>query len=258
MMTIWLFGDSFAQMNVRDIKDLRSWPELLAKNLNTNVEILGKSGTSLDYMFHIFDNNIDRVGKDDIIICCLTTFIRKWFIKDQPIITHGQRIAAIKSNPKQFEWLKIHNNQVDAIQLYEEHLNNPIPLETTTALFFRLLQYVAIEKNLKIVIMNFDSNITEAWKSKYSDFYYVDGYLLPAALAEFQNWKDAPMMNETRAGHFCYRNHKIIADRLEKLLQYKEPFNLNTDLEKKFISPEIFNDIEFRQAEFMDDNINYT
>ena len=55
-MTIWLFGDSFALMNWENTKDVRSWPELLSKKVKHKVNILGKGGTGLEYMFYKFNN----------------------------------------------------------------------------------------------------------------------------------------------------------------------------------------------------------
>ena len=250
-MTIWLFGDSFALMNWENTKDVRSWPELLSKKVKHKVNILGKGGTGLEYMFYKFNNYFDSFSCNDIIIVCFTSSIRNWYFFDQPQITHMNMVERILTNKD--NWLKLTIEEAKAIELNETYLLNPQKLETFSEFFFRQLNYLAIEKNIKPIIMSYEPYIKEEWIKKYKDCYFASGYLMKACVEEFEDEQMAhrSVGDDVRAGHFSYRNHRIIANKLEEYILYGNKFNLNADLEKAFISEDNYKDHVFRVREFM-------
>ena len=101
--------------------------------------------------------------------------------------------------------------------------------------------------------MSYEPYIKEEWIKKYKDCYFASGYLMKACVEEFEDEQMAhrSVGDDVRAGHFSYRNHRIIANKLEEYILYGNKFNLNADLEKAFISEDNYKDHVFRVREFM-------
>lgn len=250
-MTIWLFGDSFALMNWERKADPRSWPYLLSNKLNQEIEIMAKGGTGPEWMFYTFNSFYEKFKPNDIIIICFSSENRHWYLFHEPQITHMHMVDRILT--KKDSWLKITAEEAQAIELHSLYLQNPAVLETSTQFFLRVLNNLAKEKNIKPIIMSFSDFIKDSWKSENSNCCFVDGTLFKASIDEFQKNELAPMGDDYRAGHFSYRNHVTLANKLEQCVLNGTNFHLNQDLLKGFIGEREYADPAFRLKEFIFD-----
>lgn len=248
-MTLWLFGDSFALMNWEKKVDLRSWPEILGKKLNQDVKILGRGATGPEWMFYMVNNHYDQFKQNDVIVICFSSEYRHWYLFREPQISTIHVVERILNGED--TWLKLSEEEAKAIEMSSLYLNNPGILETSTQLFLRALNNLSKEKNIKIIIMSFSSYIKEQWKEQNSNCLFVEGTLLESSLDEFCDVSIAPLADDVRAAHYSYRNHNVLADKLEDCILYNKNFHLNRDLLKGFINESNYYDNDFRLQEFM-------
>lgn len=255
-MTIWLFGDSFASMNWKSIKDDQSWPELLAQNLNQIVRILGKNAAGPEHMFYMFNQYYEHFKPNDILIICFSSPLRKWYFFDRPNIANMNGVNRIRNRLSEKEINpKLSNDEGKAIEMHSLYLQNPATLDTSSQFFLRILDNLSKDNNIKTIVMSYDNYLKSKWIEQYNNCYFASGYLLEASIQEFCDQRYEKMyhilVNDVRAGHFSYRNHKILANLLLTYITSNIHFDLNKDLLKQFITDDNFNDRKFRQEEFM-------
>ena len=253
------FGDSFvddkfnwdticASMNPENL-----WTNVLAKRLNIPYLNHAHAGTGLDHIltrlqFELLNNNI---GSDDLIILGLTSWDRKWLVRDQPEVSHIINLqydhfwqhflgaTPPKERPKLKKQMEI------AWEYYVHSWNNTLSYIEHSAFHSHLI-WLRDNFNLSlIVIPTFEPLIVhgkEYCPDPNKGHYEVTGFLNNASLNEFagdyEKRRDHYVWNvwgkngiDRRANHLSLENHDILADKIYNTLMHNDPL----DLEENFI-----------------------
>lgn len=85
-MTIWVFGDSLSTNYGVSLE--QSWPEIIAKKLNTKVNNHAHEAVDNFFIFSNYLNQQDKIKSNDIIIVQWTSPNRKMFVLDKENTNH--------------------------------------------------------------------------------------------------------------------------------------------------------------------------
>lgn len=254
-MTIWVFGDSFAQMTD---KNDDQWMQRISKNINTDVISKGLNGSSLEYSFDQFNKERSNIKQNDVLIILLTGFDRYWFFRDYP---NNNSLKSPTNN----------NKETKSIENFVTYLNKDLMVNDTYFLNFPdikeiyLLNFLYnvrhITENLglhTIFISNFlDTSLyLNKIKDQFPQFNFVNGLLLDVSTHEYEYeyyykfYKNLPYgYNDIRTNHLIKSNHIILADKIIDNIKNKNPIDLTTGFVKHVINENAVKDNTFIKEE---------
>jgi hypothetical protein len=132
-MTLYVFGDSFASIEIDpaisiEIKEqlvAKAWSSVLSKKLGVELKNFGISGSSLEYTYYKFYQVRADLKEDDVVVIVLTDLFRKWIIKDRPVTSS---LAAFETHnyihPKLKKYAQWYFANVLRAEIEETHLHN--------------------------------------------------------------------------------------------------------------------------------------
>lgn len=242
-MTIWAFGDSYIEnkINVLDNQYDNQWIKLLSYKLKHDLKHFGLGGSSLDWLYKNFTDNLDNFKRNDILIIALTNLDRKWLFKDYPNKTH------IRESPNN------NSEETLAIKYYTVYLDNPIPYNYYLINFMHLLNLVAEKKDLHIIVINCFPDTEVLLKNHFfTNLNIAEGNLITISYNEYDDSvrnKKEILEGEFLVNHMLYSNHKILAEKLYYNIIFKDPIDLNKDFKNKLIKENSFTDVDFCRRE---------
>lgn len=219
-MTLWVFGDSFAETTITIGRNSQGptgqWCYQIAHNLNAEIYGYGLGGSSLDYTYYRFNQIRNKIRENDTIIVALTEINRRWFWKDSP------QNGCVQA-------LDLPNDLATAYKYYMLYLNNPIVYETHLITFLHDLNNTSLIKNIKTVILPcFEITINN---QDYPHLHIAKGNLLTVSLNEFKKnttreMVDPYFINDRRINHIIKDNHTILANKILNYIRYNKSINL--------------------------------
>lgn len=237
-MTVWVFGASYAEQH-EGLRD--QWMQKVADGLETNVISFGKPGSSLDYLYQTFNDHRNQIKEGDVVIVTLTSHVKRWFFKYYPEHTIVPDVTDKSSynfkmiSPRGLE------KESEALELYQEHLNNHEVYEVYSINFLYNLQYLATKKNIHtIVLVSYYD--TDKWiEDKKYLFPFLNiawNKLLEISLNEFsKEFLVSYDFSKTdiRVNHLTRSNHIILANKILDNIKNKSPIDLGTGFVKNHI-----------------------
>ena len=252
------FGDSFVADKfyydnlLENIKPDDLWTNQLAKKLNVPSLNLARAGTGMDNIltnlqFELFKKNI---SSDDLIVLGLTSWDRKWLIRDYPEASHLSNLEiasfrdwVLKNQPANMR-PQISMQMKIAYDYYIHSWNNPLSYVENCAFNSHLI-WLRDKFDLSIITLPTFEYTIQNGKEYIPDpnegYYEVTGFLNNSSLKEFsgdyEKVRDHYLFNiwgngtDKRANHLSTQNHNILADKLYRTIAHNEPL----DLEKDFI-----------------------
>lgn len=247
-MTIWTFGDSYAEQYV-GLND--QWMQRIANNLSTDVKPFGLVGTSTEYTYTKFNENRKDLKDSDIIIIALTTHSRRWFFKDYP--SHSAypapgtdyKAPTVIYNPTGFDIIN------ESLELYEECLNNRDVSKTYLENFLYNLDIITKTLNLHtIILINFfDTNyFLKDKKDWFPNLHFTNGMMLEISLDEYT--KEYVLdcdttVTDPRVNHMIKDNHIILSNKIIDNIKNKTPIDLTSGFVKHILNKERLTNQEF-------------
>tara|TARA_X000000368_G_scaffold88019_1_gene66954 strand:+ start:1049 stop:1906 length:858 start_codon:yes stop_codon:yes gene_type:complete len=234
--TLWVFGDSYATEREGHLKH-RSWqPEWawyrsLGRKLRMEVENHALGGGSNEYTMKKFHDKLPLMQQGDPVVIILTEIMRKWVIKDRPILSFLralEREHELRGTPgipvdiDFFEtyWLDVWDEEIEI-----NHTKN----------FLNTIAYMVYKKKINpIVLPSFPSTVHATKEHWPSNIPRVDGNLNKISVFEIaEQPKDLPPgMADFRNNHLAQSNHEILAHKIFKALLDKKDINLKKGFKK--------------------------
>lgn len=259
-MTLWVFGDSFAE-HFPGLKD--QWMERVASEFKTNVSSFGLAASSLEYTYHKFNSNRHNIKPDDIIIVTLTSYSRRWFFKYYP----GDLVKIY--NQGSFDDYKEtaksptgNIKEQEALQAYSESLVHNELQETYLLNFLYNLDYLTKKLNLKTIVMINLYDINQLMKDKrdlFSNLYFPDNMMLDIFLGEFTkdymiDFTEATI--DLRINHMVRSNHIVLADKIIDHIKNNKNIDLAQGFTRNIVSNKSLNDSKFINDELFYGYVN--
>jgi hypothetical protein len=131
-MTLYVFGDSFASIEVDptisiEIKEqlvAKAWSSVLSKKLGVELKNFGISGSSLEYTYYKFYQVRADLKEDDVVVIVLTDSLRKWIIQDRPGTASLAACETRNIHPKFKKYAQWYFVNVLRAEIEEIHLHN--------------------------------------------------------------------------------------------------------------------------------------
>lgn len=255
-MTIWVFGDSFAE-HFPGLKD--QWMERIAAELKTNVVSFGLAASSLEYTYHKFNQYRQDIKQDDVIIIALTSYSRRWFFKYFPgdlVKIHNQ--GSFDDYKELAKSPKGDLKEQEALYAYSESLSDNDLHETYLMNFLYNVNYLTKKLNLKTIVMINLYDINQLMKDKknlFPNIYFPDNMMLDIFLGEFTkdymiDFTEATI--DLRVNHMVRTNHIILADKIINHIKHNTKIDLAEGFIKNIVSNKSLND-----AQFINDELFY-
>jgi len=214
MNTVWAFGDSYTTCLQPD-----QWIQQIADKLGYNAKTFGCGGSALAYTYYKFKEQYKNIKKDDIVIVCLTTLERRWFIKNDPEAA-SNLLYGVETDVKLSE----------AYKQYTLYLNQNKELEELyLELFLNFLNVNSSNRTIVISGFNDTLDVVKNINHNYENIHCVTkGSLVDVSFGELNKVR---LTLDPRPCHLIKSNHTILAN---KVLDYIKE-NKEIDLKKDFL-----------------------
>lgn len=222
-MTLWTFGDSFAQHedNTPD-----QWMQIISTQLQIDSVTLGLNGSSLEYVYHQFNNNRTKIKENDIIILVLTGLHRRWHFKDHP--GHNR------------DTLPDEYTEDKSIKFYKEYLANSDVHNVYLLNFLYNVHSLTKKLNLHTIVMSDFLDTHDLLRDKrnsFPRFNIANGTLTEVSMYEYtyeyydKLYQEGNLnfsnLVDIRLNHLLRCNHLILADKIINNIKNNSAINLS-------------------------------
>lgn len=252
------FGDSFVDDTFNcdnllpDITPSDLWTAQLADRLNLPYFNYAEAGVGMDYMLTRLQWELihKNVTADDLIIIGLTSWDRKWIVRDYPQASHLMNLKyksfwryILNQNPPN-KRPQIEKQLSIATDYYTHSWNQPLSFTEHSAFYSHLI-WLRNKHNLSLITIPTFQPIILTGEEYLPDpnegYYNVTGYLNNSSLKEFgardEAWKVRDRYiddvwgrgMDIRPNHLSKVNHNILVDKLYDTITNNVPLNLEED-----------------------------
>jgi hypothetical protein len=214
---LWLFGDSFGSVDVKDCT-ARQWPLQLSHKLGYDLKNFSLAGSSQDYTWFQIHQNVDSIQPEDRLVVIMTSPNRVWLFDRYPNITNPQHIANVIEPYQRKVWetyfKHIQRDSIDTMNVKNRlgWLNHM----STIHHWARPLIVFAFEQDY--------GNSTD-----YPGLEFSQGNLAEdVQIKEFTDPKDILLLRgaDPRYNHMCLSNHDRLVDKLANTILNQGPLDL--------------------------------
>ena len=150
MSKLWFFGDSYIADLSHIIEDT-SWTHLVVKAFpDYESENLGKTCSSLDYLYYIYNNKRSEFKQGDVVILTLTALHRKFLNTEKRKITPSFMNSGFILREGKSEVVEENHEYYG---FFVSELFNDDAELAKLDLFLDALQYDVLSKGIKIVVL---------------------------------------------------------------------------------------------------------
>lgn len=234
MSKIWFFGDSY----IYNYKVAKSWTiNVQEEFIDYDSENIAVPGSSLDYLYYTYNKRRTEIKEGDIVILTLTTYHRLFLKHEKPVNPSFLFPDFIQTQGEGLEWIN------EGHEYYGHFVSDLFNLPVHEALknvFLNSLQYDAITKGIKIIVLPVDKcgisekdSITIANNTSHS-LMDVSGKQHQAKFGISYEWFKHEKFREydkTMANHLTPRNNEILANKVIRNIKTNEPIDLTTEWE---------------------------
>lgn len=248
MSKIWFFGDSFAANKPRfegyygkswTINVQEAFPEYDSENL-------ALCASSLDYLYYTYEQKRKEFVGGDIVIMSLTT-IERLFLRELDedlhlrFLQNGRITSPLAPKEKAVEYLLEDHPWYN---YFADDLFNPEAHKANANLFLNSLQYDAITKGIKIIVLPIalhlfldredKDSITIGKTTMSGNLGIVAVKQMQAKFGISHGWFENEECREydmSLANHLTPRNNLILANKVIRNIKTNEPIDLTTEWE---------------------------
>lgn len=238
MSKLWFFGDSYVAKSPYakswTINVQEAFPEYDNENLATG-------GSSLDYLYHTYEQNRKKFKSGDIVIMSITVLSRL-FLRERTREGHARFLL------RDYLLSPGDRETVDENHEYYGHfvsdLFNPEAHTSMANLFLNSLQYDAMTKGIKIIVLpvthtfpKLDFEDKDAITiAKVTWEYYLTSVTSKSYRKKFnvKKWQEHPEIieyDQNLANHLSPKNNEILANKVIRNIKTNEPIDLTTEWE---------------------------
>ena len=218
MNNIWIFGDSFVSPANKNYEDNFypewTWTKVLANKLDLDIKMVALPGISNQWLSYEIIRFYDQIEQGDTVVIVTTEPNRNWLLYDKPSLSQLHMLNAEKLIGK--KKYKVIQNYYD--EFSEQH-------ELVNKLYYEwFLQWCRskLSNRVKLCLLPGFNN------THFHDTTDNSIALKDVDEKEFQMLKDKPKV-DNRINHLSTNNHKILADKVYRFLEYNEKIDLTTE-----------------------------
>jgi hypothetical protein len=246
MSKIWFFGDSYVTRIHESQSEIKSWTLSVHEAFpEHDSENLALSASSIDYLYFAYEQKRKHFSDQDIVIMSLTTihrlFLRRHDETSSPIFLQHNRMH--KRGP-----MEVIDEDHPWYNYFLLDLFNPEAHKAKVNLFLNSLQYDAMRKGIKIIVLPinyFDyldlddkDSITIGKTTEKTSLMTVTEKQYDAKLNiklrgndHWYNHQEGIEYDRTLANHLTPRNNEILANKVIRNIKTNEPIDLTTEWE---------------------------
>lgn len=249
MSKIWFFGDSYAAGNKPRFKgyDGKSWTINVKEAFpEYDSENLALVASSLDYLYYTYEQKRKEFVRGDIVIMSLTNIERLFLRKldeDLRFLQHNRITSPLV--PKEKKGVEYLLEDHPWYNYFALDLFNPEVHKANANLFLNSLQYDAITKGIKIIVLpinhfnylDFDDkdSITIGKTTKSGNLNMVFAKQMQVKFNHikslFFEHEECREYDNSLANHLTPRNNEILANKVIRNIKTNEPIDLTTEWE---------------------------
>ena len=241
-MTIWTFGDSFANQ-YKHYPD--TWLNILSNKLNMKVKAYGKAFSTSNYCLKKFNQIRDKIEPEDIVIISLSSLNPK-----NGSYSFGDLHTSIET---------FKSNKREAYTYHEEYLSYLDELRGSYIInFLHNINHLTKKLNLHtILLITYDDidDIIQPIKDQFPYLHFSEGTLRAVSRNEWTtevlNTKDIRWMvtHDVRVNHILKSNHSTLANKLLDNIKNKTPLNFKSGFTENVFDENSMNDLTFIDEE---------
>lgn len=242
MNTLWTFGDSAVERNIRlrpDMPQHKTWTEILADKLEMKLSDHSWGASSLDFTYHHYRQQVENFKEGDVIIIGLTDLVRGWFVETTPNMSTAHRVRSAKFISDEYK------DFVDTF--FNEYYREDVQINILKN-FLDMLVYHQESKGVRIIAFSTEQYTYERIKIPEELTGAIGVLWQDAAMGEVIEGPEAfdkvfyniqyGSKTDSRLNHVSEPNHAIWAEKMYDSIHTGEPFDFTTGFLKGIMSIE--------------------
>lgn len=240
MNTLWTFGDSAVERNIRlrpDMPQHETWTEILSKKLDMNLQDHSWGASSLDFTYFHYRQQLNNFKPGDIVIIGLTDLVRGWFVEQTPNMSTAHRVRSAKYISDDYK------NFVDVF--FNDYYREDVQINILQN-FLDMLVYHQESKGIRIIAFATEQYTYDRVKIPKELTGAIGVLWQDAAMGEVIEGREAfdevfyniqyGSKTDTRLNHVSEPNHAIWADKMYDSIHTGQPFDFTTGFLKGIMS----------------------
>ena len=232
-MNIWIFGDSFAELNADYDNE---WQIQLSKHFKSTLYNVAHNGASSEWITLQLSKYWNDISKEDIVIVLVPYWDRQCIFIDDPDFNHLVTIS--KDAKKDDRWKKYTKEQQEAFTQYFMYLHNESIVRTKTTTLYSWINN--LKTDIKpLVLETRNQEISNPFENIYATSH---GYLMDVSIAEWANPDDwysmtnKALYDDPRMSHMHQKNHNVLAEKIIKHFEQNESIDLTNGFHSNFLN----------------------
>lgn len=230
MNTIWYLGDSYiSPPDMHKNYTAKSWTTMVSEAFQEyDSKNLGLPAASLDHLYYTYDQNKNNFKSGDIIVIALTNYLRIFLSNEDETDDHPRFMNCnflLDSTGTHF-----HQEGDKYYDFFVSEFYNEKVVKTVLNIFIKSLQYDAIDKELKIIVLPTDNYAFEDTKhltmgittklltlKAVTHMQTVKKFQDKIDLNSISNMFQLPEVREydnTLANHLDFENNEVLANKV--------------------------------------------
>lgn len=247
-MNIWCFGDSYIDFRHEGegyVYHQNQWMQRVATVIGGNLHNFGRGGTSLEWVYKNFFDNLNEIQEGDIVLVALTGLNRRWLLSDHPENAYWR--TSPTDDPDENKAFKYYTLYLDHAILHEYYLRS----------FLYALDSISERLGLHTVVLPCFQDVDDFLKDKRDLFQFLNiaiGNLVTISFNEYTMevnydrdniWDIKTIESESFVNHMLCSNHINLADKVIDNIRNRNPIDLTEGFRERFITRESFTDYDF-------------
>ena len=239
--TLWVTGDSFSYSTPNYTDNINLWTNAVADQLGFNIQNLSLIGSCQDYSMQTIDANRHLITKDDQLLIVLTEPSRFWFFENLPSLTNSYVID--------FEETVGDPELSKAAEYYIKYIQRPeLDMQALAHRLGWLNNLIQIKGWRKAhIIIAFPMAIPGM--DLYPNLLFSNDVLSRVSNMEFVDNFRPKNGIDTRHGHLCISNHKILATKIINAIRTDTGIDLSTGFLTSILSLDAIQNVKWAQEE---------
>jgi hypothetical protein len=235
MSKLWAFGDSalWESNFLTDEYAHETWINIIADELDLEVENHALSGTSIEWVFYTYHVALKNIKKGDVVILGLTSLNRRWVVPRVPAFT---QVALLEDLPFSKYMIETKGHTLEEMSAFKYLLNNVNTelMQIQLELFIDAVAAHQKEKEFTVIAMP-NTSITEKCDISRPNFINCYGNYYDIAKREVTSGTDVRVVPDPRVNHLVGANHLILAKKYIEAIRHGGIIDLNNGFLERFL-----------------------
>jgi hypothetical protein len=237
-MNLWIFGDSFAEMQSPG-QTGPEWQLQIVNHFKCDLYNIARKGSSSEWITLQLSKYWKDISKEDIVIVLVPYWDRQCIFIDDPDFNHLPTIENCNKDQKiKDRWSKYSKSQQEAFTKYFMYLHNEELVKLKTKSLYAWINNLKLD--IQPLVLETRSELTNNYFVN-DNYNTATGNLMDVSLAE---WKDIndwytmtkhSLFSDSRISHLTKQNHIVLANKIIKYIESNTVPDLQTDFHTTFL-----------------------